>query len=85
MQADLVSAFTFRYRALFDNGLIEHELDHVFIANSNRTPVINPDEAAGFRWMGFPEIEREVIARPDAFTAWFKESYLRVFAYIGQT
>src|SRR5690606_36456296 len=32
LKGDLAFAFTFRYREPFDNGLIEHELDHVFIA-----------------------------------------------------
>ncbi|HWL00253.1 MAG TPA: isopentenyl-diphosphate Delta-isomerase, partial [Parapedobacter sp.] len=29
MKADLSFAFSFQYRAAFDNGLTEHELDHV--------------------------------------------------------
>ena len=84
MQTDLVGAFTFHYRAVFENGLIEHELDHVFLGTSNETPVINPDEVAGFRWLGLAEIEQEVAAQPDRFTAWFKHIYRRVFTLLQQ-
>jgi isopentenyl-diphosphate delta-isomerase len=32
------------YKAPFDNGLTEHELDHVMIGYYNEDPVINPEE-----------------------------------------
>jgi hypothetical protein len=34
----------FIYKAPFDNGLTEHELDHVMIGYYNEDPVINPEE-----------------------------------------
>ncbi len=82
LQAAPAPAFTFRYRAPVGGGLIEHEIDHVFVAYSNQDPILNPDEAADFRWAGLEEIERWVTTQPQRFTAWFKHSYRRVFAYV---
>ena len=79
MDVPLTFVFTFLYRAPFDNGLVEHELDHVFIGYSDETPVINPDEAATYRWSNLTEIETAVQANPEAYTAWFKLIYSRVF------
>ncbi|MDG2505941.1 MAG: isopentenyl-diphosphate Delta-isomerase, partial [Crocinitomicaceae bacterium] len=45
MVADLEFAFKFQYKCDFDNGLIEHELDHVFIGETDDTPHLNTDEA----------------------------------------
>ena len=42
--ANLEQMFTFKYKTSFNNGLIEHEFDHVLIGHSNETPKINIDE-----------------------------------------
>jgi isopentenyl-diphosphate Delta-isomerase len=79
MEVPLEFAFTFQYRAAFENGLVEHELDHVFIGHASHAPVINPDEVADYRWLSLPEIERELVANPDAYTPWFKIIYKKIF------
>lgn len=79
MEVPLEFAFTFQYRATFDNGLVEHELDHVFVGYASDAPVINPDEVADYRWLSLPEIERELAANPDAYTPWFKIIYKKIF------
>ena len=50
-KTNLKEIFSFVYKAPFDNGLTEHELDHVMIGNFNGVPKINPDEVASFKWM----------------------------------
>ena len=42
-KTNLKEIFSFVYKARFDNGLTEHELDHVMIGNFNGVPKINPD------------------------------------------
>jgi isopentenyl-diphosphate delta-isomerase len=64
--------FSFQYRAEFDNGLIENELDHVFIGRTDDNPVPNPDEVADFRWVTIEALEAEIANHPENFTAWFK-------------
>lgn len=80
MKSDLSFAFSFQYRAAFDNGLMEHELDHVFIGHSNGHPTPNPAEVIDYRWLSQSAIEHGILAQPDAYTAWFKLIYQRVFA-----
>ena len=50
----LTELFTFIYKASFDNGLTEHELDHVMLGYSDEDPNINIDEVAssgsGLHW-----------------------------------
>ena len=72
MVADLEFAFKFQYKCDFDNGLIEHELDHVFIGESNDTPHLNTDEAMAFKWMSIEELETDMKNNADNYTFWFK-------------
>lgn len=64
-------AFTFRYRADVGPALVEHELDHVFIARCDATPAPDPAEIAAVEWVGIDDVVRDVAARPDRYSAWF--------------
>src|SRR5690606_3225320 len=78
LESPLSFAFSFQYRAAFDNGLIEHELDHVFIGHSGQRPRPNPAEVADYRWLDLPAIEEDVSVHPDKYTPWFKLIYQRI-------
>ncbi|ARN71803.1 isopentenyl-diphosphate delta-isomerase [Nonlabens tegetincola] len=69
---ELKELFNFIYIAPFDNGLTEHELDHVMIGYYNDEPVINPDEVAAYKWMTAQEIKTHMDENPHEYTAWFK-------------
>jgi len=84
MATDLAFAFSFQYEAPFDNGLIEHELDHVFIGHSTAMPQINAEEARDFKWCTRQEIADELAQHPERFTAWFKLIYDRVFGLLSK-
>jgi len=49
MSSELTFLFKFQYKCDFENGLIEHELDHVFIGKTDDTPHLNTDEAMAFK------------------------------------
>ncbi|MGV8995210.1 MAG: isopentenyl-diphosphate Delta-isomerase [Flavobacterium sp.] len=70
--AELKELFHFIYKAPFDNGLTEHELDHVMIGYSNQEPVINQDEVASWKWMSTADIKADISNSPDLYTEWFK-------------
>lgn len=72
MTADLKFVFKFLYKCNFENGLIEHELDHVFIGQTDDTPHINTDEAMAFSWMSIEDLEAHMEKNPDDYTFWFK-------------
>ncbi len=72
MQTELKEIFHFIYKARFDNGLTEHELDHVLIGFSNNQPVINTDEVMNFRWERLENIQKDIQNNPKKYTEWFK-------------
>ena len=81
-KTNLKEIFSFVYKAPFDNGLTEHELDHVMIGNFNGTPKINTDEVASYKWMTLEEVKKDIELQPKLYTALFKiivkESYLKL-------
>ena len=75
----LTEVFSFIYKAPFDNGLTEHELDHVMIGNFNNIPNINKEEVEAYKWMSLEDVKIDIENNPEIYTAWFKiifkESY----------
>jgi len=69
---NLKELFWFVYKAPFDNGLTEHELDHVMIGHYNENPVINKAEVAAFSWMTLEAVKNDIESKPHKYTAWFK-------------
>ncbi|NBL64869.1 isopentenyl-diphosphate Delta-isomerase [Flavobacterium sp. NST-5] len=69
---ELKELFHFIYKAPFDNGLTEHELDHVMIGYYNEAPKINKDEAESWKWMDIDGIKIDLKENPENYTAWFK-------------
>ena len=76
--APLEWRFSFTYHAHFENGLQEHEFDHVFFGRSELTPLPDPEEVAEWRWASIDAIRGELAADPDRFTAWFQEVWPRI-------
>ncbi len=72
MKCDLTEKFHFIYKAPFDNGLTEHELDHVLIGYSNENPVVNSEEVSNFKWMTINSIKNDIFENPKNYTEWFK-------------
>lgn len=69
---ELKELFSFIYKAPFDNGLTEHELDHVMIGYFDNEPVINPEEVESWKWMNIDEIKEDMQVNPAIYTVWFK-------------
>ncbi|AZJ31320.1 isopentenyl-diphosphate delta-isomerase [Tenacibaculum mesophilum] len=83
---ELEEVFSFIYKAPFDNGLTEHEYDHVMIGRFNDEPIVNPEEVASYKWMPLEEVKNDIENHPEKYTAWFKiifkESYDKISKYI---
>ncbi len=69
---DLKEVFSFIYKAPFDNGLTEHELDHVMIGYFNSKPKINKEEVASYKWMPLEDVKSDIENNPKVYTEWFK-------------
>jgi isopentenyl-diphosphate Delta-isomerase len=72
MKCDLEPWFTFQYRAEFENGLIEHEFDHVYKGISDVLPKPNPDEVSDFKYISVENLKLELIKNEASYTAWLK-------------
>jgi isopentenyl-diphosphate Delta-isomerase len=81
-KTDLKELFHFIYKAPFDNGLTEHELDHVMIGYYANDPIINPDEVEQWKWMKIEEIKEDMITNPADYTVWFKIIFDEFYHYL---
>lgn len=64
--------FRFTYRTEFENGLTEHEVDHVFVGTYDGPVSPNPEEVADFKYLPMDQLEQLLIEKPESFTSWFK-------------
>jgi isopentenyl-diphosphate delta-isomerase len=83
-EVELKELFHFIYKAPFDNGLTEHELDHVMIGYSNSEPLINPEEVARWKWMKIEAIKEDMIQNPAEYTVWFKIIFDEFYHYLEE-
>lgn len=80
--APLKELFSFIYKAPFDNGLTEHELDHVMIGYYDSEPDINPEEAESWKWMGIEEVREDMKQHPETYTVWFRIIFDEFYHYL---
>jgi isopentenyl-diphosphate Delta-isomerase len=73
--ATLEYCFSFIYKAELDDGLWEHELDHVFVGHTEEEPLPNAEEVAEWRWTSPEELEDELSKDPSRYTVWFPLAY----------
>lgn len=55
------------------SGMIERELDHVFVGRSGDEPRPEPTEVSEVRWVSAADLEREQVASAEQFTPWFAQ------------
>jgi|TARA_B110000444_G_scaffold188250_1_gene177601 isopentenyl-diphosphate delta-isomerase len=71
-ETELNTLFSFIYKAEFDNGLTEHEFDHVLLGRYNKNPLINKLEVSDWRWIDVELLKKDVVVSPYLYTVWFK-------------
>jgi isopentenyl-diphosphate delta-isomerase len=81
-EVDLDEKFHFVYKAEFDNGLTEHELDHVMVGYYNGEPTINPEEVASWKWINMEVLQQDMQDHPQDYTAWFKIIFDRFVEFL---
>ena len=74
----LESRFSFEYKAELENGLTEHELDHVLVGRFAGTPSPDPSEVGAWRAASPSDIGTELAESPEAFSAWFPIAFRRL-------
>ena len=79
---ELREAGSFIYKAEFDNGLTEHELDHVFVgemspedaARYDGATMRNPDEADEMLFVDIDWLQQDMKSAPEKYAPWFIKS-----------
>jgi isopentenyl-diphosphate delta-isomerase len=77
-QVSLEKVFEFLYKADFDNGLAEHEFDHVFVAEYEGPVEMNKEEVMNYSYRSMQEIATSLETEPEQYTAWFRLAFPRV-------
>ena len=80
---DIKEVFSFIYKAPFDNGLTEHELDHVLLGHYNGEPNINLKEVASWKWMPLEDVRADIVLHPERYTEWFKVIFDKFYKHIN--
>ncbi|WP_028374457.1 isopentenyl-diphosphate Delta-isomerase [Leeuwenhoekiella sp. MAR_2009_132] len=81
---ELEESISFIYKAPFDNGLTEHEFDHILLGNYEGLPNLNPDEVSEWKWMSLEDIKLDMINNPNVYTEWFKIIFDKFYKHIEQ-
>lgn len=81
----LEPAFTFIYKTSFDNGLVEHEVDHVFTGKFDGTVQPDTTEVNNYSFQSMPLIKTSIQKEPHLFTSWFKIAFPKLESYLAAT
>jgi isopentenyl-diphosphate delta-isomerase len=74
----LTKIFDFTYKTQFENGLTEHEFDHVFTGIFEGTIKPDPDEVKDYCFKSLDEIEATLQSHPAKYTSWFHIAFPKV-------
>ena len=77
----LQKLFSFTYRAVVENGLIEHEYDHVFAGEYDGGIRMNTDEVCDYAYHDLATVKQLLQEAPETFTAWFKIAFPQIEAW----
>lgn len=76
---DLDVTGSFIYMVALENGLVEHEYDHILKGVSDLQPDPNPAEADAVEWISREVLFQRMQEYPAQFTFWFREIIKRGF------
>ncbi|HTF30050.1 MAG TPA: isopentenyl-diphosphate Delta-isomerase [Flavitalea sp.] len=74
----LKKIFEFTYKTHYDNGLTEHEFDHVFSGTYEGNIKPDPEEVKDYCFKNLDEIEASLQSHPAKYTSWFHIAFPKV-------
>ncbi|MDQ6814263.1 MAG: isopentenyl-diphosphate Delta-isomerase [Bacteroidota bacterium] len=74
----LTKIFDFEYNTAFDNGLTEHEFDHVYVGNYTGKIAPAPSEVQDYCYKNLNELSATLQSHPHKYTAWFCIAFPKV-------
>lgn len=83
MDCELNYLFKFTYKATFEDGLTEHEVDHVFFGASDELPSINKEEVETFKYVDLEALARDIKINPGIYTPWLRICLDKVMEHVN--
>jgi isopentenyl-diphosphate Delta-isomerase len=77
-ETTLEKIFSFTYKTDFENGLGEHEYDHVFAGFYDGSVHPNAEEAGDHRFLDMETIAGMLQEHPEQYTVWFQLAFPRI-------
>lgn len=74
---------SFIYNLDVEQGLFEHEFDHVFVGQYDGVIYPNPDEVSDYEWYDLSTIATMIATEPAQFTPWFVYTFEEIISKIG--
>ena len=82
-KTQLNNLFSFVYKARLDNGLTEHEYDHVLLGKYNKDPLMNELEVCDWKWVDLDALSNDLVINPKSYTVWFKIIFEKFYKNIN--
>lgn len=79
---ELKKVSSFIYKVRFDNGLSEHEYDHIFMGKFDGNALPNPEEVEDWKWVKINELKKDIEKNPDIYTYWLRVSIDKMISYL---
>ncbi len=77
-------AFSFIYKVKFENGLTEHEFDHVYFGVTNDLPIPERCEVKDWKYINLNALEEDINKQPQYYSEWLKLSLHRVVIHFNK-
>lgn len=77
----LKKVFDFTYKTQFENGLTEHEVDHVFTGTYDGIIAPTPAEVADYKFLSIDQIANQLKTHPENYTSWFHIAFPKIQAW----
>lgn len=84
-ETELTHAFTFTYKTEFENGLAEHEIDHVYTGIYDDAIFPDKNEVSDFSYESMEAIKKMIHLAPQVYTSWFKIAFPKLETYLAGT
>lgn len=78
LNCDIQFLFPLVYKEEVENGLIEHEFDHVFAGKTETNPLPNTEEVQSFKWAKPEDVMESMHHYPEHYTIWFRKLLRKV-------
>lgn len=71
-EAQLDERFSFTYKSNVENGLIEHEFDHVFFGVYDGEIKPDPKEVEDYTFVSLGNVSKDADQHPEQYSIWFR-------------